>query len=120
MRTIRVKGRHLPWISSHLISLFKQRDKYHLSKDAADSETYRYLRNLCKTRTSNAKSNYYKDSFSHDFHNPRQFWNQLNRILNKTNKSHINQIRIHNEINSDLYLVLMPLISISLLSVVCL
>lgn len=63
MRTIRVKGRHLPWISSHLISLSKQRDKalakYRLSKDAADWETYRYLRNLCKTKTRNAKSYYY-------------------------------------------------------------
>ncbi len=27
IRTIRVKGRHLPWISSQLINLFKQRDK---------------------------------------------------------------------------------------------
>lgn len=91
MKISRVKGRHLPWISSNLISLFKQRDKawdkYRSSKDSTDWENFRYLRNLCKTKTRNAKSNCYKDSFSQDFQNSRQFWNHLNHILNKTKKA---------------------------------
>ncbi|XP_044218812.1 uncharacterized protein LOC122989855 isoform X1 [Thunnus albacares] len=109
IKTISVKGRQLPWISSQFISLFKQRDKawakYRLSKDAADWETYRYLRNLYKTITRNAKSNYYKDSFLQDFRDPRQFWKQLDNILNKTNKKLLNQIRINNEIINDPLLI---------------
>ncbi len=105
MRTIRVKGRHLPWITSELLSLFKQRDKawskYRCSKDPDDWEFYRSLRNLCKTKTRNAKSNYFRDNLSHNFHNPKQFWNQLNLILSKNNNSSINQIRFKNQIISD-------------------
>lgn len=77
IRTIRVKGRHLPWLSSDLIKLFKQRDrawaKYRLTRDSSDWENYRYLRNSCKVRSRNAKANYFKDRFLHDFHNPKQF-----------------------------------------------
>lgn len=100
LKTIRVKGRRSPWISAEFINLFKQRDKAWLkrraSKDPVDWEIYRYLRNLCKTKTRNAQSDYYKDSFKHDFHNPRQFWKKLNHFLHK-NKS----VNINNETISD-------------------
>lgn len=63
MKTSRAEGRHLPWISSNLTSLLKQRDKawakYRSSKDSTDWENFRYLRNLCKTKTRNVKSSYY-------------------------------------------------------------
>lgn len=43
-KTVRVKGRHLPWISSELISLFKQRDKawkrYRSTRDSTDWDIY--------------------------------------------------------------------------------
>lgn len=69
IRTVKVKGRHLPWISSDLIKLFKQRDKawakYWLSWDSTDWENYRCLRNLCKAKTKIAKANYFeRSSFS--------------------------------------------------------
>ncbi len=104
-KIIRVKGRHLPWIDSNLISLFKQHDKawskYRSSKHPSDWEAYRYLRNQCKTKTRNAKSNYYKESLSKDFHNPRQFWKQMNRVRNRDNKNVTNQIKFNNECTSD-------------------
>lgn len=108
-KIIRVKGRHLPWINSNLLSLFKQRDKawakYRLSKDPSDWEIYRHLRNQCKTKTRNAKSDHYRDSLSQDFHNPRQFWKQLNRVLNRDNKNVTNQIQSNNEYISDPLLI---------------
>ena len=104
-KTFRVKGRRLPWINTHLINLFKQRDKawhkHRSSSDPADWENYRLLRNMCKTQTRNAQSDYYKNSFRHDFHNPKQFWNKLNHVLNKNNKNTINQLKINNETISD-------------------
>lgn len=51
----KVKQRHLPWIS-----LFRQRDqawaKFRQTRDNADWETHRQLRNFSKTMTRNAKS----------------------------------------------------------------
>ena len=105
MRTIRVKGLHLPWINSDLISIFKDRDmawtKYRSSKQSNDWEVYRFLRNQCKTKSRNAKSNFYNDNFSQDFHNPLHFWSHLNNILNKGSKSSINQLHINNSTISD-------------------
>lgn len=58
MRTVRVKGSHLPWINSELVSLFKERDmawaKYRSSKHPDDWETSRPLRNQCKIKSKNA------------------------------------------------------------------
>lgn len=105
LRTIRVKGRHLPWINSYLINLYKKRDmawrKYRLSKGLDDWETYRQLRNFCKTETRNAKSTYYKNSLSQEFRNPKQFWNKLNGMLNRSDKKHIGQLNINNIATSD-------------------
>lgn len=48
IKTFRVKSRHLQWVNSHLISLYKQRGnvraKYRKCKDSADWEAYRLLR----------------------------------------------------------------------------
>lgn len=109
VRTIKVKGRHLPWINCNLLQLFKQRDKawvkYRLSKDESDGTIYKQLRNKCKTETRNAKSNYYRDCFSRDFNNPRHFWNHLNNILNKNKKTPVKQICKDNDILSDPLLI---------------
>ena len=105
LKTFRVKGRHLPWISTELLNLFKQRDKawakYHLSNSPADWDIYKGLRNTCTTKTRNAKSSYYSDSLSRDFNNPRHFWKQLNCVLNKTNKNPISQLKINGDLISD-------------------
>ncbi len=105
LKTFRVKGRHLPWISTELLNLFKQRDKawakHRLSKDPVDWDTYKRLRNICKTRTRNAQSNYLSNSLSQNFNNPRKFWKQLNHVLNKTNKGPISQIKINDDIISN-------------------
>ncbi len=104
-KEIKVKGQHLPWISSDLINLFKQRDKawksYRETKDTADWEKYRPLRNLCKTKTGNAKSDFYENQLSENMHNPKQFWKNMNNILNKSNKSISTQLRFNNNIIQD-------------------
>lgn len=75
--SVKVKGRHLPWIAGDLIYLFKQRDKawekYHLTKDLADWIEYKRLRNVCTVKTRNAKSDYYKNSLLNDFTNTKHF-----------------------------------------------
>jgi len=55
--------------------------------------------------TRNAKANYFKDRLSQNFHNPKQFWNQLSNLLNKTKKSLIKNIKFNNEIISDPLLI---------------
>ena len=104
-KSFRVSGRHLPWISTYLLNQYKQIDKawakYRLTKEQADWEIYKSLRNSCTTKTRNAKSNYFSDSLSLDFNNPRKFWNNLDNVLNKNNKNHITQIKINNEAISD-------------------
>ena len=101
----KVKGRHLPWITADLLSLFRQRDKawakFWQIRDNADWETYRKLRNLSKTMTRNAKSDYFKECLSNKFKNPKQFWNALKSIINTYDKSYINKIRDDNAIIHD-------------------
>lgn len=85
--------------------LFKQRDKawerYHLTKDLVDWIEYKRLKNVCTVKTRNAKSDYYKNSLSNDFTNPKHFWKKLNCLLNKSNKNSLVKLRINNNIISD-------------------
>ena len=102
-KTIKVRGSHLPWITSDLLSSFRQRDKawalYRMTKDRAHWESYRLLRNKCKTLTRNAKSNYYKESLNHDFKNSKQFWKKIKTITNSSDKNtHCNQLKANNTI----------------------
>ncbi len=93
-KSIKVKGKHLPWINAELIGLFRQRDKawatFRETRTNKDRESYRSLRNLSKTMTRNAKSNYYKDCLSNNFKNPKQFWNKIKDLLNTSDKCIIN------------------------------
>ncbi len=110
LKTIKVKGNHLPWVTSDLISVFRQRDrawaKFHKTKEPADWEKYRLLRNKSKTLTRNAKSNYYKDSLIHDFKNPKQFWNKIKTLTNASDETVLhNQLKVNNTILHNPYLV---------------
>lgn len=71
----KVKGSHLPWINSELISLFRERDKawakFAQTRSLIDWEVYRKLRNSSKTQARNAKSNYYQECLSNNFKNPK-------------------------------------------------
>lgn len=102
LKTTKVKGRHLPWINADLISLFRQRDSawatFRKSKIPADWEEYRKLRNLSKTMTRNAKSNYYKESLSENFRNSKQFWSKIKTITSASNKSVPKQMKVNNKI----------------------
>ena len=99
--TIRkVKGIHLAWINADLLAFFKQRDNpFH--KYLGDWNAYKQLRNICTTKTRNAKSSYYKDSLINDFNNPKQFWNTINSIMSKSSKDSTTHLRINNEIVND-------------------
>ena len=102
---VKVKGRHLPWINADLLGLFKQRDKawkkYRSTKDEGDLVAYKKLRNICTTKTRNAKSSYYKDSLINDFKNPKQFWNTINSIMSKSSKDSTINLKLNNEIVND-------------------
>lgn len=102
--TIKVKGHHLPWISSDLIKLFKQRDKafdkYKHTKALGDWEEYKRLRNKSTTQARNAKANYYKYSLTNNFNNPKQFWNKIHSLIGKSG-SDTNNIIINNEVIND-------------------
>jgi len=62
-------------------------------------------KNTSKLETRNAKANYFKDRLSQNFHNPKQFRNQLSNLLNKTKKSLIKNIKFNSEIISDPLLI---------------
>ena len=52
--------------------------------------------------TRNSKSNYYKESLSHDFKNPKQFWKKIKTITNSSDKNaQCNQLKVNNTILSD-------------------
>ena len=102
-KTIKVKGRHLPWITSELISTFRQRDKawavYRRTRDPADWEKYRLLRNKSKIMTRNSKSNYYSTSLTQDSKNPKQFWKKIKTFTNTSDKSaQYNQLKVNDTI----------------------
>ena len=96
-RVVKVKGEHLPWITTELISLYRQRDKawaeHRKTKNNDDWEAYKQLRNQSKVKTRNAKSNYYSECLNKDFKNPKQFWNKIKSITNDKQKHLISQIR---------------------------
>lgn len=104
-KTVKVRGQHLPWVSPELIQLFRQRDKawatFRRTRNDADWEAYRQLRNKSKTKTRDAKANYYKDCLSRDFKNPKQFWKKMNSVMDTSDKHDINQIRSDNIILND-------------------
>ncbi len=108
----KVKGKHLPWISPELISLFRQRHKawstFRQTRDNTDWEVYRQLRNMSKAKTHNAKSNYYKDCLTRDFKNPKQFWSKLKTIINTSDKHSINQAQAFNQHFSSVSSTLLP------------
>ncbi len=66
-------------LNSELISLFRPRDEawatFCRTRDNADWEVYRQLRNMSQTKTRNGISNFFKESLTSDFMNPKQFWN---------------------------------------------
>ena len=101
-KTIKVKGSHLPWVSSDLISTFRQRDKawatYRKSKSAADWENYRLLRNKSKTMCRNAKSNHFKESLSHDNINSKEFWKKIKSLTSESKSNHYNKLKVNNTI----------------------
>ena len=120
-KSVRVKGRHLPWINSDLISLFRRRDnawaKYRASKEQADWDTYKQLRNFCKTQTRNAEANYYRNSLCQDFKNPKQFWKRLNNILRPL-KAQLIKFNLITRWSRTQFVFLIYLINISLILVI--
>ncbi len=57
-KTMKVKSRLLPPINSDLINLLKLKEawaKERTTRDPADWEEYKHLRNFCKTKTRNAE-----------------------------------------------------------------
>lgn len=51
------------------------------------------------------KLDYFKDRLSQDFHNPKQFRNQLNKLFNKPIKSSSKNIKLNNDSFSDASLI---------------
>ncbi len=104
-KMVKVRGQHLPWITPELISLFRQRDKawstYRRTRNNADWEVYRQLRNQSKVKTRNAKSIYYNECLNSDFKDPKQFWRKIKSITNDKEKHIINKIRIDDTILHD-------------------
>ena len=102
-KTIKIKGSHLPWISADLISTFKLRDKawavYRRTRDPADWEQYRLLRNKSKILTRNFKSNYYNESLTNDYKNTKQFWKKIKTLTNAPDKTaHHTQLKVNDTI----------------------
>ena len=96
-KVIKVNGRHLPWVDSDLISLFRQRElawaKFRKTKDPLHWEVY----------SPNPKLKQQNQMFSimltvspNIFQDPRQFWRKANDLLNKSGNQSINQVKFKN------------------------
>jgi len=72
---------------------------------------------MSKTKTRNAKSNYFKDSLSNDFMNPKQFWKKLKPLPIHQINIVLTKYEFQIQFYMTLYLLLKHLIIISLLFV---
>lgn len=60
-----------------------------------DWEKYRQLRNMSKTMTRNAKSDYHNKCLAQGFKNPKQFWHKLKNFITLSDKFSPTNLKIN-------------------------
>ena len=83
-KEVRVKQRKKPWLSSEIVNLIRQRDKYlrkfRRSKDQSDYKLFVYHRNQVKYKKEKAKSQYCVHAVNENQNRPKKLWQILKEI----------------------------------------
>ena len=83
-KEVRVKQRTKPWMSSEILNLIRQRDKYlqkfRRSKDQSDYKLFVYHRNQVKYKKEKAKSQYCVHAVNENQNRPKKLWQILKEI----------------------------------------
>lgn len=83
VKTIRVKHKYNPWITGEISNLIQQRDKawkkYAKTKDQADQQAFKNIRNRCKQEIRNAKLRYYHATFDNS-HSTKDMWKNIKNL----------------------------------------
>jgi hypothetical protein len=87
---MRLKKKHCPWVTHDIVRLMHKRDHAHKkavrSKNSADWDEYRVLRNRVTTEINNEKKNYFQTRFNQSNDDPKKLWKTINDVL--CNKHH--------------------------------
>lgn len=84
-KTKRVRNASLPWLSTEIVHLMRQRDRIHKmavrSGSPDDWDTYKKLRNMVTSKIRSEKSNYYVSAIESNKGNSSTFWRTIKGIL---------------------------------------
>lgn len=71
------------WINSEITTAIKMRDRFHQLKNV---EQYRIWRNKVKILIQKSKKEFYAETINNNHRNPKQLWQNLHDITNKSSK----------------------------------
>ncbi|CAB4022158.1 Hypothetical predicted protein, partial [Paramuricea clavata] len=105
---MRVRGNSLPWITSKVKELMRERD-FHKKKAVKNNSDmhwikFRAIRNKVNSELKKAKKNYFCNKIKDCVRvkDPKQSWKLINNLLGKNNKSNnISQLKVEDVIISD-------------------
>ena len=87
-KTIRIKQRTQPWVSTEIIKLINLRDNYlrqfRKSKNQSDYELFIYHRNQVRNKEEKYKSQYYINVVNENKNRPKKLWQILKEVGSST------------------------------------
>ncbi len=98
LKSIRLKRNDLPWVDQDMRELFVKRDKLHTlasgfkDKNHTIWNTYRELRNFCKSTLRRKMKSFFEEKSTKDFKSSKDFWKFYNKFVVKSKKSKDDQL----------------------------
>lgn len=91
VKTMRVKGTHVPWMNTKLREAMRDRDYYHRratkTSRAGDWEKYRKLKSFVAREVKRNKSEYYRELIDTNKGKPDELWKCINEVTGRKNKT---------------------------------
>ena len=101
----RVKGIHMPWLTSELCSLMQERDFDHRKAVKSNSshhwKMFRNLKNKVNMLVKKSKADHYRNLIDNNKGNSGELWKSLNKITSRKSTSYPSCIEADNVSNTD-------------------
>ena len=101
----RVKGIHMPWLTSELRSLMQERDFHHRKAVKSNSSNhwkmFRNLKNKVNMLVKKSKADHYRNLIDNNKGNSGELWKSLNKITSRKSASYPSCIEADNVLNTD-------------------
>ena len=101
----RVKGIHMPWLTSELRSLMQERDFRHRKAVKSNSshhwKMFRNLKNKVNMMVKKSKADHYRNLIDNNKGNSSELWKSLNKITSRKSTSYPSCIEADNVSNTD-------------------